>query len=82
MDSKESLEKQLEKENEVEVKKTGERTIISKPQTYYAGGCKHFYVETFIDDEGIMNAQCTKCPMGVRFREEEMELKDGRLTKR
>ena len=60
-----------------------ERVIKSIPKVIYEGGsCKHHYTDYDLDDEGYMNARCIKCPMGIRYKPEESELKDGRLITR
>lgn len=71
-------ESQVVQENE------GERIIRSRPKVIYKGGsCDHFYMDYDTDDEGFVNARCTKCPMGIRYLSDEKELIDGKcVTKR
>ena len=81
-----SMDRELEKqpdESPAEAESADEVVIRSKPKVIYRGGsCEHHYADYDFDEEGYMNARCIKCPMGIRYKPEEAELKNGNLKKR
>lgn len=64
-------------ENEEQKSEQEERRF--EPKVVFDGTCNHYFEESGLDPEGIMQAQCKKCWMGRRYRKEEYECRDGRI---
>ena len=54
---------------------------ILETKVVFDGECEHNYQEVGLDPEGVMQAECTKCPQGRRYKTDEYECRDGNINR-
>lgn len=64
------MESNEHEQDQVEEKLPGESSTLHKATVVFDGECDHEYGAPLVDDDGVMNYRCMKCPMGILTKEE------------
>ena len=59
-----------------------ERDYECKSRVINDPDCDHNYQWIYTDAEGVENARCTNCPMGIRWKKEDAQLKEGKIIQK